>query len=163
MAKKIIYGCEGRGDADTPYLTRWTLLQGRWGQVCLHKFHRSDHDVMHDHPWAFVSLILWRGYVEETPRGEWRDYNAFEESDRDWPRTEARYHDGRWQVREIARKRVWPGMVLFRRATHIHRVELVKDKPAWTLLVMGPYVRQWGFWVDGAWEHFRDYFRRLGC
>lgn len=71
-SRKIIYGCESRGDADSPYLTRWTLLDTRWGRVYLHVFHRSDADELHDHPWSFVSLILWRGYVEETPRGRFR-------------------------------------------------------------------------------------------
>ncbi|MCA1596111.1 MAG: hypothetical protein LC772_06770 [Chloroflexi bacterium] len=67
MKRKIIYGCEARADGKEPYLTRYRLLKTRWFTLNLHRFHQSDHDVMHDHPWAFCSLILWRGYVEETP------------------------------------------------------------------------------------------------
>jgi hypothetical protein len=70
--RKTIYGCEARGDAQSAYLTRWTLFKTHFGQVCLHVFHRSDADDLHDHPWPFLSLILWRGYVEETPRGRRR-------------------------------------------------------------------------------------------
>lgn len=73
-SKKVIYGCESRGDGHLPYLTRWTIWRTRVGSLYLHRFHRSDHDVMHDHPWPFVSLILWRGYVEETPRGRSRKW-----------------------------------------------------------------------------------------
>lgn len=55
------------------YLTRWTLLGKRYGgsrRVFLHWFHRGDEEpYFHDHPWAFVSVILWGGYYEETPTG----------------------------------------------------------------------------------------------
>lgn len=56
---KIIYGCESRGDGGSPYLTRWTLRETTLGSLYLHHFHRSDADENHDHPWPFVSLILW--------------------------------------------------------------------------------------------------------
>lgn len=73
--RRIIYGCEQRGDVDQPYLTRWVLLESRWLKIFLHVFHRSDHDrVLHDHPWAFLSVILWRGYLEETPTGKSRKW-----------------------------------------------------------------------------------------
>jgi len=74
IKKKIIYGCEQRGDAYEPYLTRWTLIKTKWFQLCLHKFHRSDADDLHDHPWKFYSFILWRGYYEETETGKRRVY-----------------------------------------------------------------------------------------
>lgn len=67
--KFVIYGCESRGDSHVPYMTRYTLFACAWFSVKIHVFHRSDHDTMHDHPWWFWSLILWNGYVEETPRG----------------------------------------------------------------------------------------------
>ena len=67
-SKKVIYGCETRGDAHLPYLTRYTLIETKNWQLCLHVFHRSDWtDDLHDHPWNFVSLLIWRGYIEETP------------------------------------------------------------------------------------------------
>ena len=128
--KKVITGCEARGDAESPYLTRWTLLQTRFGNLYLHQFHRSDADTMHDHPWPFVSLILWRGYIEETPKG---------------------------------RRRKLPGMLLFRRAEHVHRVELIHDRPAVTLVFVGNRQRDWGFHLPTGWLEWREYFRRMGC
>lgn len=128
--KKVIYGCEGRGDGDRPYLTRWTLLVTPWGRLYLHLFHRSDADDLHDHPWAFASLILWCGYIEETPQG---------------------------------RRRKWPGMVLFRPATWVHRVELVGGKPALSLVWVCGYVREWGFFTSEGRIHWRDYFKKMGC
>lgn len=144
MRKKIIYGCDSRGDAQSPYLTRWTLLSSKLGAIYLHKFHRSDSPEHHDHPWAFVSIILWRGYVEETSVLADIATNG----------TEYRLHRTR---------RAWPGMILFRRATHCHRVVLVNDKPAWSLVIRGPYVRDWGFFTKAGWQRWKEYFEERGC
>jgi len=108
------------------------LLTIRQLQLCLHVFHSSDWtDDYHDHPWPFVSLILWRGYIEQTPDGK--------------------------------RRRRWPGMVLLRKATHQHRVELIKEKPAVTLVVVGPRVRTGYFYCKGVRVWFMDYFKQKGC
>jgi hypothetical protein len=59
-------------------------------------------------------------------------------------------------------KRRRRGSIVFRRATHSHRIELVrkdgKAMPAWTLFLTGPKVREWGFdcGVKG-WVHWRDF------
>jgi hypothetical protein len=74
FSKKTIFGCDARGDGDDAYLTRLTLFGCRFVQVCLHKFHRSDADDLHDHPWPFITFILWRGYIEHTPAGKRRIY-----------------------------------------------------------------------------------------
>jgi len=128
--KQIIYGCESRGDGDSPYLTRYASPRLGPFRVCLHVFHRSDADELHDHPWGFASLLLWRGYVEQTPQG---------------------------------RKRKWPGMILFRRATHSHRVELIDGKRAVSLVVMGPRRREWGFFTPQGWQQWKAYFLDKGC
>jgi hypothetical protein len=98
VAKQIIYGCESRGDGDSIYMTRYAFprILGLV-RMCLHVFHRSDADELHDHPWPFVSIILWRGYNEVTPITS--------------KRTGA--------ISEYGRKysRKWPGMILFRRAS----------------------------------------------
>lgn len=131
IGKKIIYGCEARGDRDKPYLTRFTLISLLGWQLCLHVFHRSDADDLHDHPWNFTSIILWRGYIEETEGGK--------------------------------KKRVWPGMILRRKSTHKHRVELVNGKKAVTIVIMGKYRKSWGFWQSGVYSGWREYFQKKGC
>lgn len=146
LRKKIIKGCDARGDGESPFLTRITLFACRFCAAYIHKFHRSDADEHHDHPWAFVSLILWRGYFEETS-----PYT--EGMDKALDLTRCAY----------SRKRVWPGMVLFRKATHRHRVVLVGGKPAVTLIIRGPYVRDWGFFTRLGWQHWKDYFKERGC
>lgn len=137
IKKFVIRGCEAHGNGDRAYLIRWTLWEraGGW-QFLLHKFVADDHTrELHDHPWWFVTLILWRGYREHLPGG-------------------------------IVKRR-WPGMILFRRATHQHSVTLVDGKSAWTCVLTGSKSRTWGFWVDKingkGFMDFRTYFRERGC
>lgn len=56
-------------DANGPiYLIRYSLLTLPWFSIKLHKILMSDDDCMHDHPWSFISIILWGGYAEHTPK-----------------------------------------------------------------------------------------------
>lgn len=128
---KIIYGCEADGGANEAYMTRITFFEKPWGQLCLHIIHRSDwaRD-LHDHPWNFISLVLWRGYYEISPK---------------------------------SRKRKFPFMLLFRRATWIHRVELIKNKPAITLVFMFKKLRNWGFHTKAGWMNAFRYGKENGC
>lgn len=147
MKKKIIYGCESRGDGADPYLTRYTLISNKYFQVAIHVFHRSDFDDLHDHPWDFVSIILWRGYIEET-----------------FSHTSYFHRDNyRYTTERKVKKRYWPGMILFRKAEHAHRVELVNGKKAVTLVFMGKYVRNWGFYTSKGWRYFLHYFKENKC
>ncbi|MDB4919826.1 hypothetical protein [Mucilaginibacter sp.] len=136
----IIRGCEARGDAHSAYLSRWKIFQRNWGALYFHKFHRSDADDLHDHPWNFISVILWRGYHEVV-------------MDPDKPNVNGAY----------LCKRVYPGTIIYRKATHTHRVVLLGYKPAYTLVFRFKYVRFWGFYVRGNWQIFREYFKENGC
>jgi hypothetical protein len=156
IKKKIITGCDAQGTNESPYLTRWTLLSCRFGKIYLHRFHRSDSPDHHDHPFAFASLILWRGYFEET------EAQSVISSVHD---TYATGHPVRHfaYVLPHPRKRVWPGMILFRKATHRHRVVLVNGREAWTLVFRGPDVREWGFFTRKGWQHQAEYMAENGC
>lgn len=129
------------GDEANPYLQRWHIIpQNPVFNIFLHKFMRDDDDrALHDHPWPSLSFLLKGSYVECTP-GE----------------------NGR-----IKRKLYKRGSMIYRRATHRHRIELEKDIdafdpahrlglrqelpriPAWTLFITGFKVREWGFWCNG--------------
>lgn len=131
IKKTIIGGCESRGDYDTPYMTRYTLIENKLFQVCIHVFHRSDFDCLHDHPWTFASFILQGGYIEETLAGK---------------------------------KRKYPGMLLFRRAHHFHRVELINNRKAVTLVIMGKRIKDWYFLTrQGALVLWKKYFIDNKC
>lgn len=112
-----------------PYLMRYTLfrvMHHRTKQelfgIKVHRILQSDDLCMHDHPWGFWSFILKGGYHEHTPA----DFAGPE-----W------YGPGSW---------------IRRRARHIHRLELPKDKdgrdiPAWSLVFTFRVIRPWGFWT----------------
>lgn len=64
LKKKEIVNC----DHDV-YLHRWYLFSCRWFAIFIHKFVRSDEDrALHDHPWNFLVIPVWRGYVEHNER-----------------------------------------------------------------------------------------------
>lgn len=112
------------GSPEAPYLRRWFLLpRNPFFRIYLHHFCRSDDDrALHDHPWWFVSLMIWGRYTEVY------EYNGV----------------------RIAQRRSAPSMV-FRPATHRHRVFLNtgsdgRPRPCWTIIITGRKVREWGFW-----------------
>lgn len=121
-----------------PYLLRWWLIpRNRFFNVYLHKFVAHDGDrVLHCHAWLSLSFLLRGGYYEITPGP-----------------------DGTLQ-------RTWcrAGSVLFRRAVHRHRIELAIEgeglRPAWTLFITGPRVREWGFWCPQGFVHWRRFVAR---
>ena len=126
--KRVIVNCDHQ-----PYLTRWFLFRKEWMAIFLHRFHRSDEDrALHDHPWNFITLILWRGYHEHM------DYKM-KAAECHWLR--------------ICKRR-WPLMILYRPAYHRHRVELINGKEAWTLVIRFRKIREWGFWPNGEFVHW---------
>lgn len=68
---------------------------------------------------------------------------------------------GYTDVSPACRDHLGPGSVRFRPAAHRHTVE-VDPGGALTLLVTGPAVRRWGFWVDGKLVKRDKYFAELG-
>lgn len=136
------------GDAD-PYLQRWYVLpRNRWFCIYLHRMLRDDDDrALHDHPGANISLVLRGGYWE------WL-FNRAPESGKPLP--------------FLTRRRRRPGQIIFRRAALPHRLELPRDKfcgkalCSWSLFIVLPKLREWGFWcpngsADARWVHWRDF------
>lgn len=115
-----------------PYLTRLGKDRARGG-LFLHRFHSSDRgDQLHDHPWAWgLSLVLSGGYSEER-----------------------RQPDG-----TVARTEKRPGSLNLIRGTDFHRVDLLDERRgAWTLFLVGPRTKDWGFWdrVTGRFTDWRE-------
>lgn len=109
------------GADNSPYLTRYLVIEGENWRLYLHRFHRSDEDPeLHNHPWLkSVSLILAGGYSEERRRGD----------------------------RMVWRQEFRPWMVNVLQADTFHRVDLLDPKEgAWTLFWVGEKVQSWGFW-----------------
>ncbi len=143
------------GGDESPYLHRWSLLPSNpFFNVKLHRFMRSDDDVMHDHPWANVSVLLRGGYIEHVPYktrvaldGHWIEYRAA-------PFSRMRRRDPkrpRWK--NPWKRAAW---VVFRRAAAAHSIELLSGE-VWTLFLTGPRIREWGFHCPQGWRHWRDF------
>lgn len=125
------------GGREHPYLLRWWLIpRNRFFNIYLHKFLRDDDDrALHDHPWAWCSILLRGKYVEHTiaPGGIHRR-----------------------QLRTA-------GTVKFALPSKAHRIELLVDGegysiPCWTVFITGPRVRQWGFHCpERGWVHWQDF------
>ena len=166
------------------YMERWWLFgaprQGdtrpRWrGRI--HCTRRSDLDrALHDHPWANASLLLEGGYWEIV-QGAYQD--ALERAYGDLhglPEVMLALHTTihatpgsalpRAQRRAYAAHGVhWRGVgsVVFRSATTLHRLVLPAGGVAWSLFIMAPKVREWGF-LDPlhGWIHHSEYAVQLG-
>jgi hypothetical protein len=120
------------------YLYRWTLLKvGNLFSVYLHKFVGDDWSLdLHDHPKRFWSIGLRGEYTELTPHcwilGIPRGCMMAQKWRAPWFRT-------------------FP-------ADHVHRLTgPTPEHPCWTLVIVGPATRPWGFWRAGAWIPWRKY------
>lgn len=168
MSTFIIYGCEARGDGKSPYLTRLTIFGSKLFSIYYHKFHRSDADEHHDHPWDFITIILSKGYIEETPCKECtgKGYIVVDQASNG---VDYAMQCPKCKGSQIQSKNVWPGMILYRPATWRHRVVLRqkdgKAVEARTLVIRGRDKREWGFFTDpdGVWQQWQEYFKQRGC
>lgn len=139
---KVIMNCN-----HDPYLIRWYVFKTKRVTLFIHKFVRSDEDrALHDHPWPFLVIPIWRGYWEHSYRPS--------------------HYDEAGQIEyaaENVRRRVLPIIgTRYRSALYRHRVELLKDQPsfrgaieddllpppelpAWSLFFHFKREREWGF------------------
>lgn len=122
------------GGEENPYLVRWYLIpRNKYFNVYLHNMLRDDDDVLHDHPWWSLSLALTDGLCEFYQ-----------------PKPHKVHPDVCKMVRFI-----YQGSVIFRSSRFAH--QLVLAKPAWTIFITGPVLRDWGFWCPKGFRHFKDY------
>lgn len=124
---------EHLGRPECPYMRRWVLALGLCS-IRVHNFIRSDDArAFHDHPWWFATLVLRGGYTDVS-KDEYGD-----------------------SVEDHLR----PCSVRFRRALHRHTVR-VDHGGVWTLVLTGPNLRTWGFWVNGKFRKANKYFFEHG-
>jgi len=138
----------GRANDGVVYLNRWTVLRTNktfwlWKlfglsdiRLYLHKFLADDcTSLLHDHPNDCISFVFKHGYVEE-------------------------YWDNREKVVKCHTIKA-PCLRRFA-ASHTHRVLLLDNKTAWSLIFMWPKTKEWGFFVEESGKrkrvHWRDFF-----
>lgn len=161
------------GKAECPILHRWTLLDlgPRGVKLMVHRFmpFADDRDV-HDHPRPFWTLVLAGGYDDLVPCPtctraaasdaapgfvvDWRETVRRRVADPDatgleyrrcpqcWPPA---YSSGDGAMPLVVGDRMRRGMLRLRPASHRHRTR-VGARGCWTLVLMGPLRRGWGFW-----------------
>jgi len=139
------------GGRDRPYLLRWWLIpRNPILNVYLHCFLRDDDDrALHDHPWAWASVLLKGAYVEHTidkggiHRRQLRQAPSIKVS-------------GPWRAHrvELLSGKVYADLgdeVLLDDYNPTRRV------PCWTLFITGPRMRQWGFHCERGWVHWKKF------
>lgn len=121
----------GGGRCET-YLYRWVARHHRDGRaVYVHRFVSGDWSRdLHDHPKAFRCYGVWGGYLEET------------------------VVDGQ----PVIRRRRAPFVNRFA-ASHRHRLVRLITRNTWTVVVVGPHEREWGFWTPTGWVKWSTYIR----
>jgi hypothetical protein len=134
------------GSGDNTYLLRWYLIpHNHRMNIYLHKFVRSDDDrALHTHPWNFNISVLLRGaYDEVTAAGV------------------QRLDEGQIKVRigeAPHRVRLCPTV-----GSTVDGFVTAVERPAWTLFITGPKVREWGFLCPQGWRHWKDFTRSTGA
>jgi len=121
-------------DFDRPevnYLTRLRIVATPWFGIYLHRIGTPDsRPVLHDHPWSFLSLVLWGSYTEVTPVLE--------------------------GLPPIGRKRRRVRWANWKPARSFHYIAELHTRAVWTLVFTGPRKRTWGYWdaEHGGWVEF---------
>ena len=142
-------------DADgRPFLERWALDLGIAG-VYLHHVTGPDPGLdLHDHPWAFVSLVLSGAYVDESCDVRAASAVAGEAAEQD---NADRWSGFTTSPNRRGARRVW-------RAGTVHRVtrltahRIVSCTPGtWTVIVRGRARQPWGFYTPAGWIDADDY------
>jgi hypothetical protein len=111
------------------YLRRWTLFNLFGIAVYLHQFLGDDWAIdPHDHPRRFISIGLKGWYFEEVHHSLG---------------VTSKFYKAPWL-------RSFP-------AEHVHRIRAKDCGNCWTLVIVLPKSRAWGFIQDGKWIPFREY------
>jgi len=144
------------------YLRRWYVFRTKYISLFIHKFERSDENRggLHDHPWNFLVIPIWRGYIEHSMR---------------WDDGEGTRHGP--PVPYEVKNRVYPILgTRLRPATYRHRVELLSRevsehteavcgrkinplKPAWSLFFHFKKLRDWGFWMPEGFVNWNKFWQ----
>jgi hypothetical protein len=116
-----------------PYLIRYSIFSCRWFAIKIHKILVSDPNEPHDHPWNYLSIILWGGY--------WEEQRKMRPNNVDWDMTI-----------------IWckPGSILYRKGDKLHRLIIPKRKYCLSLVITSRKWRDWGYIRGNKWQKHID-------
>ena len=145
------------GGKEDPYLLRWHILpRNKYGfNIYLHKMLRDDDPRgLHDHPWPFLSIILWGGYIEVVPK-----YRQLWQAVRDG-RAVTIYRALAEAMDTIEITRRWLS-IRYRPLFWPHRL-MLRGKVSWSLVITGRVVQPWGFFCRKGWVDSRVFCDNTG-
>lgn len=167
------------------YLRRWYVIRTAPFAVFIHKFVRSDEDrALHDHPWSFLVIPIWRGYWEHREI-QWKCACI---GPKDSEGRCIHCLDSGYRAIQVIR-RVLPILgTRFRHGTYRHRVELLPcddstvctyfedpnefdvdedcpkcagtgDLPSWSIFIRFREFRDWGFHMPDGWVQWNKFWQ----
>lgn len=124
------------------HFQRYRVIESPWFNIYIHYIARSDQDKdPHNHPWFFMSMILWGGYIEKR-------YVSLS-----WKK------DRQTISPELYRKRRTIFTIGLNEIYEFHKIKLVK--PTWTLVVTGKrIVDNWGYLTKEGFVNHVEYRKR---
>lgn len=129
------------------YLDRWGIGHDKIGRVLLHRMDAPDPGIdLHDHPWWFVSIILWGGYEEE--RADTREAPTMARI--------AEAYATRTTRRGVAEVRR-PGSIRTMSLRECHTITRLLRRRSWSLVIGGPCRQSWGFYLPSGYMSEPEY------
>lgn len=127
-------------DQTDQYLVRWSLRLPFGWSAKIHHILLPDHDrCSHDHPWNFVRVIIWGGYIEEC---------------------------GNCAKTVLAHRKPWrpwaPWRIYWCGPHFRHRITYLPNGHSYSLVFVGPKFRNWGFFTKDGWIEFKKFLSSLG-
>lgn len=157
----IIYDRDSSGSASPePYLIRSILWQGKSSSFYIHRFLRSDHSVIHDHPYDFYSYVVKGSFLEKIQRQASKFNLITKENDL------CVFYEPEYKIRGA-------GSLRKTTANTCHTINInkrytikeMKDAPMTACLMLNRQ-REWGFWVSvsdsGVTRRFVPWYKFLG-
>lgn len=77
--------------------------------------------------------------------------------DHPWPSLSLALYGEMFERTRRSNRDVIPGDMIYRSASHAHRLEVPQNGTAVTLFVTGPRIREWGFHCPQGWRHWKDF------
>lgn len=119
---------------EEPYLIRYSIFSCPLFAIKIHNILRSDDDCLHDHPWAFITILLKGAYIEESEHYNGRRF---------------RYYSA--------------GTILYRHKHWIHRLIIDKPVRSLVITFKKKRGGAWGFFTPKGWVFWKDYKPTGGC
>jgi hypothetical protein len=147
---------EPLGKPECPYMYRWVFNFFLFSIRIHHWLRSDDKRFFHNHPWAFLSLIIQGSYMDVSYVGRLGELTGDIRA-----KHGALSSHGKDNLDLVELDLVEKWDIRYRPANHRHYVDVPKGG-CWSLLLCGPAIRKWGFWVNNKFYRPLRFFSRHG-